>query len=114
MAGAVVAVVATAVVNAVAFSGSYYIFSHIDKNSPSDDARRRQKAIDKYNRERDAYKKNLRLRTEFLATRRQQKSKSELTFHDVVSDLAEYYRISGLDESYYSKEPKLKYEQSDM
>ena len=41
MASAVVAVVATAVVNAIAFSGSNYIFSHFDKITASDDARRR-------------------------------------------------------------------------
>ena len=112
MAGAVVAVVATAVVNAVAFSGSNYIFSHFDKSTAAEDARRRQEAIDKYNREKDAYNENLRLRNEFLATRKQQQSESEQTFQDVSADLEEYYRISGLDESYF-KEPKIEYIPSD-
>ena len=86
MAGAVVAVVATAVVNAVAFSRLNYVFKHIDKSTAADDARRRQKAIDKYNREREANNENLRLRNEFLANRRQQQSESEQTFHDVAFD----------------------------
>ena len=114
MAGAVVAVVATAVVNAVAFSGSNYIFSHFDKTAASDDARKRQEAIDKYNRERDAYNENLRLRNEFLNSRKQQEADSEKTFHDVASDLAEYYRISGLDVNYFSEKPKFDYKPSDV
>ena len=54
----------------------------------------------------------MRLRNEFLATRKQQQSESEQTFHDVSADLGEYYRISGLDESYF-KEPKIEYIPSD-
>ena len=114
MAGAVVAVVATAVVNAVAFSGSNYIFSHFDKNSAAEDARKRQEAIDKYNRARDAYNENLRLKNEFLANRRQQEADSEKTFHDVASDLIEYYRISGLDDEYFDNKPKLEYKPSEV
>ena len=114
MAGAVVAVVATAVVNAVAFSGSNYIFSHFDKTTASDDARKRQEAIDKYNRERDAYNENLRLRNEFLNSRKQQEADSEKTFSDVTSDLIEYYKISGLSDEYFDNKPKFDYKPSDL
>ena len=114
MAGAVVAVVATAVVNAVAFSGSNYIFSHFDKTAASDDARKRQEAIDKYNRERDAYNENLRLRNEFLNSRKQQEADSEKTFSDVTSDLSEYYKISGLSDEYFDNKPKFDYKPSDV
>ena len=53
MASAVVAVVATAVINAVVFSRSNYIFSRFDnKDAAAAEAKRRQNTIDKYNRER--------------------------------------------------------------
>ena len=108
-----VAVVATANVNAVAFSGSNFIFSHNDKSTAADDAKRRQEAIDKYNKEQDAYNENLRLRNEFLVARKQQQSKSEQAFHDVAADLAGYYRINSTDAKYYNNEPKLDYKPSD-
>ena len=61
MAGAVAAVVASAVVNVVAFSGSNCIFTNIDKSIATDDVKRRHDTKDKYNREKDAYKEHLRL-----------------------------------------------------
>ena len=94
MASAVVAVVGSAIVNAVAFSGSNFLFSRMDKDAAAAEARKRQDAIDKYNRDRDNYNEYLRKRNEFLANRHQEQVESEQKFRDVSSDLAEYYRIS--------------------
>ena len=71
MASAIVAVVGSAIVNAIAFSGSNFIFSRMDKDAAAAKARKRQDTIDKYNCGRDNYNEYLLKRSEFLANRRQ-------------------------------------------
>ena len=113
MASAVVAVVGSAIVNAVAFSGSNFLFSRMDKDAAAAEARKRQDAIDKYNRDRDNYNEYLRKRNEFLANRHQEQVESEQKFRDVSSDLAEYYRISSDQKEPEPEQPKFDYQPSE-
>jgi hypothetical protein len=77
MATAILAVVGTAVVNAVAFSGSNYIFSKLDKDAAAEERRRKEAADEKYRRDRDEYNEQIRLHNEYVQARAQQMRDAE-------------------------------------
>ncbi len=77
MAVAVLAVVGTAVVNALAFSGSNYLFSKLDKDAAAEEKRKKDAADEKYRRDRDEYNEQVRLHNEYMQARAQQMRDAE-------------------------------------
>jgi hypothetical protein len=93
MAGAVVAVVATAVVNAVAFSASNYVFSKIDKDAAAEEKRKHDDALLEYNRQKDEYNERLRLQNEYNAARLRQSQESEMHIAQTNINLEKLYEV---------------------
>lgn len=99
-----------AVVNALAFSGSNYAFSHMGKSDANEEKIRHDKAVEKLEKARAEWSEQRTKRLDFINRELKKEHHAIQTFHSVDQAMKEYYRITGknLQESIdYQERPKL-------
>ena len=106
MASAVAMMIGGAVVNALAFSGSNYLFSHMGNNS-SAERERHDKAVEQLQASQAAWSKKRTERLDFINEEIQKKHHAEQTFDNVDQAMKQYYYITGKQLDPLSPEPKL-------
>lgn len=84
-------VVGGAVINALAFSGSNYMFSKLR----NDDRQRHNKAMEQLAAAQDAYEKQRLAQLDFINERLKQQGHSAHTFKNVDIAIKEYYLATG-------------------
>lgn len=92
MAGAIM-MIGGALVNALAFSGSNYLFSKLEKS----DSERHNKVMEAMNAARDNYEKNRMETLDFINEKLKEQNHAESTFTDIDAAIREYYNITGED-----------------
>ena len=106
MASAVAMMIGGAVVNALAFSGSNYLFSHMGKDSNAE-RERHDKAVEQLEAAQAAWSKKRTERLDFINEEIQKKHHAEQTFDNVDQAMKQYYYITGKQLDPLSSEPKL-------
>lgn len=94
MASAVAMMIGGALVNALAFSGSNYLFSKIGKGSDTE-RQRHDKAVEQLEAAQAAWSKKRTERLDFINEQMQKKHHAEQTFNDVDEAMKQYYYITG-------------------
>ena len=94
MASAVLMMVGGAVVNAFAFSGSNYLYSHMGKDS-DDERKRHDKAMEQLEAAQAAWSKKRIERLDFINEQIKKEHHSEQTFDNVDQAMKQYYFITG-------------------
>lgn len=94
MASAVLMMVGGAVVNAFAFSGSNYLFSHMGKDS-DEERKRHDKAMEQLEAAQAAWSKKRIERLDFINEQIKKEHHSEQTFDNVDQAMKQYYFITG-------------------
>ena len=90
----------SAIVNALAFSGSNYLFSKLKHGDADEERKRHDKAMEQLQTAKAAWSKR---RTEEL----DRQNHAVQTFHDVSAGLHEYNRITGKTLDLLGPEPQL-------
>lgn len=105
-----VMVLGTAAVNALAFSGSNYLFSKLDRKEES---RRHNLAMEKLSQAQAEYEKNRLAQLDFVNEKMKEEEHADKTFTDVDDALHQYYILTGkrLPDL---KQPVLTYTNSNM
>lgn len=80
-----------ALVNALAFSGSNYLFSHMS----GDDRKRHDKAIEDLQAAQAAWSKKRAERLDYLNSRMTKELHAKQTFDDVDEAMSQYYSLTG-------------------
>ena len=106
MASAVVMMIGGAVVNALAFSGSNYLFSHMGSNA-DEERKRHDKAMEKLEAAQAAWGKERTQRLDFINEEIQKEHHAVQTFDDVDAAMKQYYYITGKQLDPLPSEPKL-------
>lgn len=90
MASAIAMMVGGALVNALAFSGSNYLFSKLGKEEHQHEMERHNLATEQLMRERDAWNERRQKRLDFINEQLHKQSHSIKTFQDVDLAMKEY------------------------
>ena len=88
--GPVLSIIAGASINALAFSGSNYVFSKISDHGAGERIRH-NKALEKLQKDRDSWLKERQKRLDFINERLQKERHAEKTFKDVDEAMQAYY-----------------------
>ena len=96
MASAVVMMLGGAVVNAFAFSGSNYLFSHIGKDADKE-RERHDKAMEQLEATQVKWSKERTQRLDFINELLQKEHHAVQKFDDVDQAMKQYYYITGKD-----------------
>ena len=91
MAGAVM-VIGSAVINALAFSGSNYLFSKFDREAES---KRHNQAMEQLSQAQSDYEKNRLAQLDFINEKIKQQRHAEKTYDSADEALHQYYIITG-------------------
>ena len=94
MASAVVGVVGTALVNALAFSGSNYLFSHLDKQNYDKERKRHDLAMEELNAQTAKWNEHRKNQLDFINQELMKKNIAERDFKDVDEAMDLYYEIT--------------------
>ena len=94
MASALVMMVGGALTNALAFSGSNFLFSQL---SGSAERKRHDLAIERLQHERDLWNEQRLERIDFINQKLKQQGHAEKTFKNVDEAMQEYYLLTGED-----------------
>jgi len=86
-----------AIVNAVAFSGSNWLFSSLRSTQVDEERLRHDKAVEQLNAAHEAWSRKRTERLDWLNQQLQRENHSLSTFQDVNSALAEYAQVFGQD-----------------
>ena len=96
MASAVAMMIGGAVVNALPFSGSNYLFSYMGKSGDAEAERKRlDKALEQLEEAQAAWSKKRTERLDFVNEEMQKEHHAEQTFDDVDRALKQYYYVTG-------------------
>lgn len=106
MASAVAMMVGGALVNALAFTGGNYLFSHMGSNS-DEERERHDKAVEQLEAAQVAWNKKRTERLDFINEQMQKEHHAEQTFDDVDQAMKQYYYITGKQLDPLPPEPKL-------
>ena len=98
-------VIGGAVVNALAFSGSNYLFAKMGKDEAAEEKKRHDQALEKLASAEKDYEKQRIQRLDFINERLEEQKHAVSTFTDVDKAIREYYLATGEDLSV--KKPKL-------
>ena len=82
-----------AFINALAFSGTNFIFSQFGGHG--EEMKRHNLEMEKITKERDEYNKQERQRLNFINTTLRDQHHAEKTFSDVEEAMEEYHRVTG-------------------
>lgn len=96
MASAVVMMLGGAVVNALAFSGSNYLFSHMGSNA-DEERKRHDKAMEQLEAAQAKWSKERTQRLDFINEQLQKEHHAVQKFDDVDQAMKQYYYITGKD-----------------
>lgn len=103
MATAIAMMVGGALTNALAFSGSNFLFSQL---SGSAERKRHNLAMEKLQRERDVWNEQRLERIDFINQKLKKEGHAEKTFKSVDEAMQAYYALTG-EQLYMSPEPQL-------
>ena len=90
MAGAVAMMVGGAIVNALAFSGSNYLFSKIDKGEANEERKRHDNAVEQMQAARDAWSQKRSERLDWINKKLREQDHAVKNFHDAEAAWLEY------------------------
>ena len=93
-----------ALVNALAFSGSNYLFSSI---SGSEERKRHDLALEKLQRDRDFWNQERVRRIDYINEQLKKQGHAERTFQDVDDAMRRYYDLTGIRLDDLPPEPRL-------
>ena len=96
-----------AAVNALAFSGSNFIFSMFGNKRVDEEKKRHDLAIENLQRARDAWTQKRTERIDFINEELRKQQHAVSTFRDVDNAMREYYRVTGQNLEPLEKEPVL-------
>ena len=96
MASAVVMMIGGAVTNALAFSGSNYLFSHVGKDS-DEERKRHDKALEQLEAAQAKWSKERTQRLDFINEQLQKEHHAVQNFDDVDQAMKQYYYVTGKD-----------------
>ena len=97
-----------AVINAVAFSGSNYLFSKLGDKDADEETKRHNLAMEKLTRDRDEWAQKRTERIDFINETLKKEGHASQVFHDVNEAMKEYYLVTGKqDLEELEPEPKL-------
>ena len=88
-----------ALVNALAFSGSNYLFSTLRRPGVDEERKRHDKAIEQLQSATTEWSKRHTERLDWLNEELRRQNHAEKTFHDVDVAIREYARVTGRDTS---------------
>ena len=88
------AIGASAAINALAFSGTNYLFSKFSDHGKTE-RKRHDLALEKLQRDRDAWNKECSERLDFINKRLRERNEARAYLRDFDSAMLEYYRIFG-------------------
>lgn len=94
MASAVLMMIGGAAVNALAFSGSNYLFSHMGSNS-DEERKRHDKAVEKLEEETKEWNEKRTERLDFINEQMKKEHHAINEFNDVDQAMKNYYYITG-------------------
>ena len=94
MASAVIMMLGGAVTNALAFSGSNYLFSHMGSDS-NEERKTHNKAMEQLEAAQAAWSKRRTQRLDFINEQLQKERHSKQTFENVDEAMKEYYYVTG-------------------
>ena len=106
MASAVAMMIGGALVNALAFSGSNYLFSQMGSNS-DEERERHDKAVEQLEAAQVAWNKKRTERLDFINEQMKKEHHAEQTFDDVDQAMKQYYYVTGKQLEALPPEPKL-------
>jgi Flp pilus assembly protein TadB len=98
-----------AIVNALAFSGSNYLFSKVN----SDEMKKHNLALEELAKEREEYEKKRQERLDYINDKMREMNHSEQTFSNVDDAMEKYYELTGKTLPELGAEPTLDYTVSD-
>ena len=108
MASAVAMMIGGAVVNALAFTGSNFLFSKLAKNNDAGAERERHdKAVEQLEAAQAAWSQKRTQRLDFINEEIQKEHHAEQTFDNVDQAMKQYYCITGKQLDPLPPEPKL-------
>ena len=84
-----------ALVNALAFSGTNYLFSTLRKRGVDEERKRHDKAVEKLQAAQEAWSRQRTKRLDWIAQELQRKGHAVKTFRDVETAMREYSRVFG-------------------
>lgn len=94
-------IVGTAIVNGLAFSGSNYLFSNLEKSKES---QRHNLAMENLTKDQETYEQNRLAQLDFINEKLQQENHANTTFTNVDDALQKYYEITGKQPIYAAVE----------
>ena len=103
---AILSIIAGAGINALAFSGTNYVFNKLSDHGEAEKLRH-DKAIEKLQKDRDSWIKERQQRLDFINERLQKERHAEKTFKDVDEATQQYYFATQHKLSPLRKEPIL-------
>ena len=106
MASAVAMMIGGAVTNALAFTGSNYLFSHLGKDS-GEERKRHDKAMEQLEAAQAKWSKERTQRLDFINEQLQKEHHAEQEFSDVDTAMKQYYYITGKELPELEPEPTL-------
>jgi len=98
-------VIGGAVVNALAFSGSNYLFAKMGKGEAEEERKRHDQALERLASAEQDYERQRIQRLDFINERMEEQKHAVSTFTDVDKAIREYYLATGEDLSV--RKPKL-------
>ena len=84
-----------AIANALAFTGSSYLFSHISKNSIDKERKRHDLAIEKLEKAQVEWSEKRQKRIDFINNRLLKEKKAEQKFNELGEAMREYHQVFG-------------------
>ena len=107
MATAVVTLVGSAVINAVAFSGSNYMFSMLHKNEIDQERQRHDLAIEMLEKQRATWTQKRTERLDWLNSQLKEENDAKYEFADLNAAMREYARVKGKNLEPFETEPTI-------
>ena len=83
MASAIIGIVGSAIINALAFTGGGYLFKHFDKNSSLIEQKRHNLSLEKYNKSMEEYREKRQNYMDYINKQLQLKNISHRDFQNV-------------------------------
>jgi len=86
-----------AIINAVAFTGSNFLFSNLKQKKADEERQRHDLALEKLSKAKLEYEENRTKYLDYLNDRYKKEVKAQKTFHDIDSALRDYNEVTKSD-----------------
>lgn len=106
MASAVISVVGSAIVNALAFTGGGYLFRHLDKNGSLEEQKRHNLALERYNKANEEYREIRQNYIDYINKQLKEQNISHRDFQS-VDEAMELYNSYTQNEKIHLYKPNL-------